>query len=72
MVTLKSCGISGGIPQDFGVRDELVQILTEPTLLGCTATLSDVGPVAAFVASDRARAMLSATVNVSCGALVDH
>jgi hypothetical protein len=31
----------------------------------------DVGNVAAFVASDRARSMTAATDNVSCGALVD-
>jgi 3-oxoacyl-[acyl-carrier protein] reductase len=33
--------------------------------------LEDVGSVAAFVASDGARAMTGATANVSCGALVD-
>jgi 3-oxoacyl-[acyl-carrier protein] reductase len=40
-------------------------------MLGRTATLADVGEVAAFVASDRARTMTAATVNVSCGALID-
>ena len=38
---------------------------------GTLATLEDVGNVAAFVASDRARTMTAATVNVSCGALID-
>ena len=33
--------------------------------------LEDVGNVAAFVASDKARTMTAATVNISCGALVD-
>jgi enoyl-[acyl-carrier-protein] reductase (NADH) len=46
--------------------------LREPTLLGRTATLADVGDVAAFVASDRAGSMTSATVNISCGAIVDY
>jgi enoyl-[acyl-carrier-protein] reductase (NADH) len=41
------------------------------TMLGRAATLEDVGNVAAFVASDRARAMTGATANLSCGALVD-
>jgi 3-oxoacyl-[acyl-carrier protein] reductase len=41
------------------------------TMLGRTATLADVADVAAFVASDRARTMTAATVNVSCGALID-
>ena len=38
-------------------------------ILGRAATLEDVGNVAAFVASDRARTMTAATANVSCGAL---
>lgn len=41
------------------------------TLLGRAATREDVGNVAAFIASDRARTMTAATVNVSCGALID-
>ena len=40
-------------------------------MLGRAATLEDVGNVAAFAASDRARSMTAATVNVSSGALVD-
>jgi enoyl-[acyl-carrier-protein] reductase (NADH) len=40
-------------------------------MLGRTATLEDVGHLAAFVASDLARTMTAATVNVSCGALID-
>jgi enoyl-[acyl-carrier-protein] reductase (NADH) len=41
------------------------------TLLGRAATLEDVGNVAAFAASDRARTMTAATLNVSCGTLID-
>ena len=36
------------------------------------ATLQDVGDVAAFVVSDRARTMTASTVNISCGAIVDR
>ena len=39
--------------------------------MGRTATLEEVGNVAAFVASDKAGPMTAATVNVSAGALVD-
>lgn len=46
--------------------------LEEPTMLGRTATLEDVGKVAAFIASDGAATMTAATVNISCGALVDR
>jgi enoyl-[acyl-carrier-protein] reductase (NADH) len=45
--------------------------MEEQTLTGRAATLEDVGHVAAFVASDRARTMTAATVNVSAGALID-
>jgi hypothetical protein len=40
-------------------------------LLGRAATLEDVGNVASFVASERARTMTAATVNISSGALID-
>jgi enoyl-[acyl-carrier-protein] reductase (NADH) len=38
---------------------------------GRAATLEDVSNVAAFVASERARTMTAATVNVSSGSLID-
>jgi 3-oxoacyl-[acyl-carrier protein] reductase len=41
------------------------------TLLGRAATLEDVGNTAAFAASDQARSMTAATINVSAGALID-
>ena len=41
------------------------------TMLGRAATLEDVGHAAAFAASDRARTMTAAIINISCGALVD-
>jgi enoyl-[acyl-carrier-protein] reductase (NADH) len=40
-------------------------------LLPWTATLNDVGRVAAFVASDQARTITAADVNISAGAIVD-
>jgi len=36
-----------------------------------TATLADVGNVAVFVASDLARTITAADVNISCGAIMD-
>lgn len=70
-VTLRTGGVPETIPPEFAGRAELERSLTEATLLGRTATLDDVGQVAAFVASDRARTMTAATVNVSAGALLD-
>ena len=70
-VTLRTGGVPESIPADMAGAAEITAGLTASTLLGRTATLADVGNVAAFVASDRARTMTAATVNVSCGALVD-
>jgi NAD(P)-dependent dehydrogenase (short-subunit alcohol dehydrogenase family) len=71
VVTLRTGGVPETIPQDFEGRDELTKMLADATMLGRTATLEDVGNVAAFVASDRARTMTAATVNVSAGAVID-
>jgi enoyl-[acyl-carrier-protein] reductase (NADH) len=71
VVTLRTGGVPETVPQDFEGRDKLMKMLEDATLLGRTATLDDVGNVAAFVASDKARTMTAATVNVSAGALID-
>lgn len=73
-VTLKSAGVPDSIPdtpENASWRDGVVADMEREILLDRTATLADVGDVAAFVASDRARTMTAATVNVSCGAIVD-
>jgi 3-oxoacyl-[acyl-carrier protein] reductase len=71
VVTLRTGGVPESIPEGFAGRDAIVRSLEDMTMLGRTATLADVGEVAAFVASDRARTMTAATVNVTCGALID-
>ncbi|WP_033263036.1 SDR family NAD(P)-dependent oxidoreductase [Amycolatopsis vancoresmycina] len=70
-VTLRTGGVPETLPVGFPGRAELEANIAGKTMLGRAATLADVGEVAAFVASDRARTMTAATVNVSCGALVD-
>lgn len=70
-VTLKTGGIPETIPEGTPGREEIIASLRDAALLGQLATFDDVGSVAAFVASDHARTMTSATVNISCGALVD-
>ncbi|QKV75922.1 SDR family NAD(P)-dependent oxidoreductase [Amycolatopsis sp. Hca4] len=70
-VTLRTGGIPETIPADFPGRTDLEENIAGKTMLGRAATLADVGAVAAFVASDRAASMTAATVNISCGALVD-
>jgi NAD(P)-dependent dehydrogenase (short-subunit alcohol dehydrogenase family) len=71
-VTLRTGGVPSsldGLPD--AAREAIVKGMEEQTLTGRAATLEDVGHVAAFVASDRARTMTAATVNVSAGALID-
>ncbi|RSD16479.1 SDR family NAD(P)-dependent oxidoreductase [Amycolatopsis eburnea] len=70
-VTLRTGGIPEVLPAAFPGRDAIEKSIVGKTMLGRAATLADVGAVAAFVASDRARTMTAATVNVSAGALVD-
>jgi len=71
-VTLKTGGVPETIPDTVEGRDAIVAGIEQAALLNRTATLADVGNVAAFVASDHARTMTSATVNISCGAIVDY
>jgi NAD(P)-dependent dehydrogenase (short-subunit alcohol dehydrogenase family) len=70
-VTLRTGGVPESIPERLEARDRIVEMLEGATLLGRTATFEDVGDVAAFVASEKARTMTAATVNVSAGALID-
>ena len=71
VVTLKTGGIPESIPEGFPGRDEIINNLLPSTLPNRTATLADVGNVAAFVASDQARTITSTEINISCGAIVD-
>ncbi len=71
VVTLRTGGVPESLPEGFEGRERIVESIVGPTMLGRAATLEDVGNVAAFVASDRARTLTAAAVNISCGALVD-
>jgi 3-oxoacyl-[acyl-carrier protein] reductase len=70
-VTLRTGGVPETIPEGVEGRERIVGDIEKMTMLGRAATFEDVGNVAAFVASDRARTMTAATANISCGALVD-
>lgn len=71
MVTLSSGGVPESLPEAFDGRDAIVELIEGQTLTGRAATLEDVGNAAAFAASDWARSMTAATLNVSAGALID-
>ena len=70
-VSIRTGGIIDSIPADFEGGEALVEGLEAMTLTGRGARLEDLGDVAAFVASDKARTMTAATVNISSGALID-
>ena len=64
--------LTGGIADSFAEIPEMAeakQSIIDQTLLGRAASFADVGHVAAFVASDRARSMTATQVNISCGAI---
>ncbi|WP_433615895.1 SDR family NAD(P)-dependent oxidoreductase [Dactylosporangium sp. CA-139114] len=67
VVTLRTGGLPETIPAGFEGRDELVGWLTGQTLTGRTATLAEVGELAAFVASDHAGMMTGAELDMSAG-----
>ncbi|MBB4661324.1 SDR family NAD(P)-dependent oxidoreductase [Conexibacter arvalis] len=71
VVTLRTGGVPESIPASFAGREAIERSITELTMLGRAATLEDVGNAAVFAASDWARTMTAATINVSCGALID-
>ena len=71
VITLKTGGVPESMPDGFPGKDEIVAGLEQATLLRRTATLADVGNVAAFAASDQARTITSSEINISCGAIVD-
>jgi 3-oxoacyl-[acyl-carrier protein] reductase len=68
LLTMLTGGIAEAFP-DIPEWAEARQAIIDQTLLGRAATLDDVGHVAAFIASDRARSMTATQVNISCGAI---
>lgn len=71
VATLQTGGIPETMPEGVPGRAEIVSGIDEQTMLKRAATLADVGNVAAFAASDRARSMTATAFNISCGAIVD-
>jgi len=71
VVTLRTGGVPESISEAFPRRAAISEAIEQATLLGRAATLDDVGNAAAFAASDAARTMTGATINVSAGALLD-
>ncbi|MBF6176133.1 SDR family NAD(P)-dependent oxidoreductase [Nocardia blacklockiae] len=70
VLSLLTGGIIDTFP-DIPQTEEARKGIVDGTLLKRAATLSDVGHVAAFVASDRGRSLTGTQVNISCGACGD-
>jgi 3-oxoacyl-[acyl-carrier protein] reductase len=71
VVTLRTGGVPESIPASFAGAAQLTKSLEDMTMLGRCATLEDIGNAAVFAASEWGRTMTAATINVSCGALID-
>jgi 3-oxoacyl-[acyl-carrier protein] reductase len=71
VVTLLTSGIPETIPDRVRGREAIAAAIERSTLLGRAATLEDVGRVAAFVASDQARTITGASINISSGTFLD-
>lgn len=71
VVTLQTGGVPDSIPREFEGRAAIEADLVAQTLLGRTATFEDVGNVAVFAASEWARTITGAAINMTCGAVLD-
>ena len=70
VVTLQTGGVPESIPEDFDRAGVITKEIEGRTMLGRAATLEDVGNVAAFAASDRARSITGSAINITAGAEV--
>ena len=71
VLTLQTGGITETLPADFAGRQAITNALVGQTMLGRSATLADVGHVAAFAASDYARTMTATALNITGGSVVN-
>lgn len=71
VVTLQTGGVPETLPKDFYARDMITADIEGRTMLRRAATLADIGNVAAFAASDKARTITGSAINITCGTVVD-
>ncbi|MGW6279644.1 SDR family NAD(P)-dependent oxidoreductase [Kribbella sp. NPDC055071] len=72
VLTLQTGGIPEAVPADFPAQaaKAIAEDTAGRTMLKRAATLSDVGAVAVFAASDQARALTGTALNLTAGAVV--
>lgn len=65
--------ITGGIPETIGDDTDpaITKGIVDATMIGKAATYEDLGNAAVFAASDPARMMTAATLNISGGSVID-
>lgn len=71
VLTLQTGGVPETLPEGFAGRQAIAEDIGGRTMLGRAAALADVGHVAAFAASDRARSMTATALNITGGSVVD-
>ncbi|MFI5696712.1 SDR family NAD(P)-dependent oxidoreductase [Kribbella sp. NPDC051586] len=73
VLTLQTNGIPEALPADFPEKaaKAIAKHTADGTMLKRAATLSDVGAVAAFAASDLARSLTGTALNLTAGAVVN-
>jgi NAD(P)-dependent dehydrogenase (short-subunit alcohol dehydrogenase family) len=71
VVTLQTGGVPESLSEDFEGRQAITNDIAGRTMLKRAATLADVGNVAAFAASDRARIITATAINITGGSVVD-
>jgi NAD(P)-dependent dehydrogenase (short-subunit alcohol dehydrogenase family) len=69
VVTLQSGGVPETTREDW--REAITQSFVDTSMLKRVETLDDAGKVAAFVASDLARAVTATSINITCGRVAD-
>ncbi len=70
VITLRTSGIAETI-SDPALRERITRGIVDASLLGRVPTLEDVGNAAAFAASDRARTVTAAHIDISAGTFMD-
>jgi 3-oxoacyl-[acyl-carrier protein] reductase len=70
VITLKTSGVPETV-EPGPRRERIDEMVSASTLLGRAATLDDIANAAVFAASDRARAVTAAAINISCGTFMD-
>ena len=70
VVTLRTSGVAETI-SDPPLRERITRGIVDVSLLGRVPTLQDVGNAAAFAASDRARMVTAAHIDISAGTFMD-